>query len=589
MNLEHVNIGKASKGEGWQLRFTLSGKRRTIYTAGDEAAARFYAGQVDRLIRHVRSHGTPASPPPDLAAWARGLEDHRLTTLYEFGLVDSTLLSAALEVPALLNTYIATLRSAKNRPGDGRIESIEQQTRHVLTRAKVNTLRDLTRDRLKRTLETLTVPGGKGGAERELSSNSRWAYGQSVSQFCEWLRREKGLIQTNPAEGIIPHGEAETTKRPLRRAEQFALLAWVYSHGAPMEWTTAKGTDGEVRTLTLSGPDRWALYRFAIESGARLGTISQLTAGDFVLKGDEPPHARIRREITKAKIAASPIIGQGLADFLRVNFSARLPKALAFDLPPNDGDAAEMIRRDLAGARAAWIAAAGDDAEEHKRRDASDFLAEKDHHGNVATFHSLRYTCILNMLRAAKSDTAIITHVGHASITTTRNNYLRTGYLPSAAEDTQPLPNFDETAPAVRAQATGTHDVTPLVTPIQATRSVRMSPDATPDHDDGDAPNMQFPTGNTAHLPENQVVAKSTPERTRTFDPLIKSHVDGIGNHKQPQDLGTTAAKVTPAGTPDPTKARLDAVWPFLTEPQKAAVCATAESMVTPPQRGTAG
>jgi Phage integrase family len=58
------------------------------------------------------------------------------------------------------------------------------------------------------------------------------------------------------------------------------------------------------------------------------------------------------------------------------------------------GDTARMLRSDLAAARAAWIAEAGNDAKERKQREQSDFLSYRNHAGEVADFHATRHTYV---------------------------------------------------------------------------------------------------------------------------------------------------------------------------------------------------
>jgi len=521
---QHVNINKASRGDGWQLRWTFAQKRYQLSVAGNEAQAKYAAQHVEQLVGFRLSHPTPATAGdlPAVTQWVRTLPKRRVETLHAYGLLDRSFLASSLEILALLDEYAGSLRDTRYGLSPARIDTIDQQVRHVLDRAKISTPRDLTRERLRAALVSLTVPGGKDGAEREISTNTRWAYGQAVSQFCRWMQVEKGLLTTNPAEGIIRHGKAERLKRPLRRAEQFALLSWVYTRGPVMTWTT--GERQNTRVVTLTGPDRWAIYRTAIETGARLGTLTALTVADLSLDG-ERPHIRIRASITKAKLSANPPIGTGLADHLRAHVATRMPTAPVFDMPPNDGDAAEMLRRDLAGARAAWIMAAGNDAELAKTRNASDFLAEKDHHGHVAQFHSLRQTAILNLLRAGKTDTAIVIHVGHATIATTRAHYMRTGYLPSAIDAVEPMPDFDETAAPVALEATGTEHFTPRFTP-NSDRSgpVVIGRDRSPTANIV-AEESQDSSANPAYFADALRDTKSAPRRTRTFDPLIKSQL----------------------------------------------------------------
>ena len=79
-----------------------------------------------------------------------------------------------------------------------------------------------------------------------------------------------------------------------------------------------------------------------------------------------------------------------MAAELRERFANRMPAALAFKMP-SKSHLAEMIRADLAAARAAWIAEQGIDAAEQERRQRSDFLADVNHQGQRAVFYFMRH------------------------------------------------------------------------------------------------------------------------------------------------------------------------------------------------------
>lgn len=59
---------------------------------------------------------------------------------------------------------------------------------------------------------------------------------------------------------------------------------------------------------------------------------------------------------------------------------------------------ARMLRGDLKHARAAWIEAAGDDAQEREAREGTNFLRYEDSSGRVADFHGTRHTYISGLV-----------------------------------------------------------------------------------------------------------------------------------------------------------------------------------------------
>jgi hypothetical protein len=112
---------------------------------------------------------------------------------------------------------------------------------------------------------------------------------------------------------------------------------------------------------------------------------------------------------------------------------------------------ASMLRDDLAAARESWIGEAGDDADERCRRLQSDFLAAKNHDGQVLDFHALRHTCGAWAAQGGASPKAIQTLMRHSSITLTLDTY---GHmLPDEAAGTVLRMPLDD-VPALRLTGT---------------------------------------------------------------------------------------------------------------------------------------
>ena len=120
------------------------------------------------------------------------------------------------------------------------------------------------------------------------------------------------------------------------------------------------------------------------------------------------------------------IVGQyikpELAMELKALVATKAPKAPVFAMP-DEHDVADMLRDDLADARAKWLGGAQRDAEEHVRREQSDFLADVNHEGEHLDFHSLRHTCGAWLAMAGAHPKAVQTVMRHSSITLTMDTY----------------------------------------------------------------------------------------------------------------------------------------------------------------------
>jgi hypothetical protein len=167
----------------------------------------------------------------------------------------------------------------------------------------------------------------------------------------------------NPLEdmaGLQHEGQEEKGRRAFELDEMRTLLE--------------RTTQGKIERFGMTAEDRVRLYHFAYETGIRPGQIRKLTAGNFDLDA-EPPLVVTRAQHVKRRTRHEQVLTAGMVKLLRPQLAKKLPGALLFPTMPDKYTLAEMLRADLADARAAWIAAAGTDAKEAERRQRSDYLA----------------------------------------------------------------------------------------------------------------------------------------------------------------------------------------------------------------------
>ena len=171
---------------------------------------------------------------------------------------------------------------------------------------------------------------------------------------------------------------------------------------------------------------------------------------DFDL-GDEPSVTVHRKAHTKSRKQLVIPLRHVTAELLRAHFGHKAPAAAAFDIPRAD-ETADMLRKDLAAARASWIEA-GPTPEDRAKRAESCFLADLDAEGRRIDFHALRTTCgsWLDQAGVAASIAKRIT--GHASEHTLQRHYHR-----STREQAR---RAVEAMPDIPLRATGTEDPQP--------------------------------------------------------------------------------------------------------------------------------
>lgn len=218
---------------------------------------------------------------------------------------------------------------------------------------------------------------------------------------------------------------------------------------------------GPVRS-GLTGAERALFYRFAFETGMRPGQIRNLTVADFDLTAD-PPTVTTQARYVKRRRMQTQIFRPALAVVLRDLFKSKLPTAPAIRMPSKH-HMAEMLRKDLADARAIWISAAPDDKErEHRQR--SDFLADTDHEGRRAVCYSTRHGHGTALADAGVPEKDIAASMHHASRKTTARYLHSDRKARRSAIDA--MPDLAYTSGTESAAATGTNgpEPTPGETP----------------------------------------------------------------------------------------------------------------------------
>src|SRR5207249_3324516 len=121
-------------------------------------------------------------------------------------------------------------------------------------------------------------------------------------------------------------------------------------------------------------------------TGYRVGELASLVVGSFELDAD-PPVVRCEASFCKNGQPAIQPLPQFLVPLLRSFLAGRSRQRV---WPGSWSEkASKMIQHDLIAARAAWVAAADNDAE-RKRRQESEFCVYQNEAGHFADFHALR-------------------------------------------------------------------------------------------------------------------------------------------------------------------------------------------------------
>ncbi len=470
---------------------------RRIPAFEDKRASGEFARKLEQLVVTRIAGGTLDVV---ITRWLEGLPEKARSRLARIGLLDAEQVGAHKPLQAHLVDYKGFLVGKGN---SGRhIRDTVQRIRVVLDKTNAVFPTALRASAVQAFLTQLT-----SCATSPATVNH---YLQSIKSFSRWLVRERRM--TSDPLRYMYKLKTETDIRRVRRAlepeELRRLLDTAY--------------DGPVR-YKMSGPERYWLYRLALETGLRANELRSLTRASFEPDNSEPNIVVEAAYSKRRRRDVQPLRRETAAE-LRSFLFGKLPRAAAFAMPEKT---ANMLRDDLADARSAWLNEAAKDERELKRREETSFLRFCDDAGRVVDFHALRHCFITNLARANVHPKRAQTLARHSTITLTMDHYTHTS-RGELAEALNGLPDLSRQS-AERQRATGTCDIAeknlPVLLPSKGTFegiSVQR-----------DAGKSEMPTGisttrNTAQRSEKRgssPKSSNAPPGTRTPDPLIKSQL----------------------------------------------------------------
>jgi Phage integrase family len=195
----------------------------------------------------------------------------------------------------------------------------------------------------------------------------------------------------------------------------------------------------------------------ASNTGLRNQELASLTPESFELEGDEP-NVIVQASYSKHRREDVQPIRADLAELLR-EYIRDKPAGERLWASRWWTKAAKMIRADLKDARKQWIEEAGENAEERKAREKSDFLTYVNADGEVFDFYAQRGQMITALEQSGASLKTLQALARHSRVETTLKHYARKPRLADsrAALDALPaLPTNRPEAPAEVLKATGT-------------------------------------------------------------------------------------------------------------------------------------
>ena len=301
-----------------------------------------------------------------------------------------------------------------------------------------------------------------GNADKKgASARTANAYLQTCKQFCGWMVKDD-RAPTNPLAHLERYN-AQTDVRVRRRALTLDECRLLVE-------TVERSTE----RFGMSGLERAMLYRVAIGTGLRVSELRSLKTENFDLDANTPTvtleacYSKHRRRDVQP--IARPLVGD-----LRAFLAHKDPECPLFS--PHSDKTADMLRADLAEAG----------------------ISAEDSAGGKVDFHALRHTFITLGAQWGIAPKSLMDLARHSDINLTMRVYSHT-IVADRAKALEAIPDLKGDGKQVQ-RATGTYD------------QVSVSP--------------PFPGQNDKQNDKRirELSQVTTPHRTRTCDPLIKSQL----------------------------------------------------------------
>lgn len=381
------------------------------------SGGKWYAEFTDHTGQRVRkSTGTRDKKTAQLIlnSWENDI------ALRESGVIDVAAERVAIQSRRPISEHFEEWINSMTAAGAGSdyVEENRSRWTKIVNFCEWRSLADISAESLERFIANLrTGPKSKKSTVNR-SQRTVGQYVQTAKGFAEYCITT-GRLTSNPLK-TIRKPNPESDRRLIRRM----LL--------PSEWQRlAAATENGNVILDVKPAERRILYEVAIQTGLRANELRSLIVGSCELTAKPHPFVKVASKSTKNKNVAKQFITIDLAkrwsEFLKR--SGRYGSQPAFQLC-SPFYMADMLRRDAAIAREAWIAETQDEKEKQARTE-SDFLATVNHSGESLDFHSLRHTCGAWLAIQSIHPKTIQSVMRHSSITLTLDTY---GHLMPGAE-----------------------------------------------------------------------------------------------------------------------------------------------------------
>jgi len=401
--------GQRRQASRWYIGIMVNGRERKFRGYADKRATRVLGERLTDLAG-LRESGL--EPDAGLAKWIRGLPDDMKARLADLELIDARFVTITQSLKEHLQGYKAALLNGSASPRQkgpdtpDHVRLIEKRITAVLDGIKAQHILKVDAEKVAEYLAGRRAKSRRDGGLSAASSNH---YLSALRRFFTWMVRTDRATR-NPLSMLALIDTAAHKKHVRRSFEPDDLqMLLQYVRNAP----PCFGVDGE---------SRYWLYRIAAETGLRSGELRSLTVESFDLAAAEPS-VTVAASYSKRRRTDTQPLRSDTASGLRDFFSSKLPTACAFKMPA-PCNVVRMLRKDLEGARAAWIERAGS-AKERSARERAATLKPFDDAGRVLDFHCFRVYFISAVVAGGADLKTAQDLARHSTPTLTMNTYAK--------------------------------------------------------------------------------------------------------------------------------------------------------------------
>jgi integrase len=358
--------GKTVDYELWYVELADHlGIVRRLAGFSDKAQTGLLGQKIERLVC-CRANNEPLDL--ELSKWLETLPNGIRNALAKIGLLEASKVAATKPLSEHVEDFKRSLLAKNNTAKH--VELVIQRLQTLIdgcgfkywseidATAVEEYLEDRRNGEPRDTPTPAEADGDKPRPPRRLSVQSSNFYLQAVKQFAAWMVRKKRATQS-PLDHLGMLNVA-TDRRHDRRAlsvdELRRLLASAHASGD---------------VFGIPGPERSLIYRLAAESGLRSNELRSLTRSSFSF-GDKLSTVVVEAENSKHRRRDELPLRPATVELLKAHLASKHPGAKAFTMPRAD-NMANMVRRDLHAARAAWVKEGGT-PEEKAQRERSEFV-----------------------------------------------------------------------------------------------------------------------------------------------------------------------------------------------------------------------